>query len=214
MRSIFLFLAFTLCCFFSFAQKNSILIDGNISIAKFTDKEYETTDRIRLLNLNKTSMLRSKLISGYQFNKNWTVGLLFSYNKNKFVNFDYSNSPTIVESPVVTINKGLGAFTRYSKKLNDIFFIIGQLEVETLKQIYKVERSNIETVQKPFRLEFIPKIGINIYKNFALNLDFGGFLYTTKNVGTYGNLEFSGFELNFGRILNIGVSKNFALKNK
>jgi hypothetical protein len=136
-----------------------------------------------------------------------------SYYKNKFINYEYSNFPEIIVSPVTISKIGYGTFVRYTHKLNSTFFITGQFEFETYNQLYRVEQSNIETKQKPLRIELMPQIGINIYKNFCLNFDMGGFLYSKSN-GVNGNVEYNGYEFNFGKVINIGISKNIFVTKK
>jgi|LauGreDrversion4_2_1035121.scaffolds.fasta_scaffold00164_42 hypothetical protein len=136
---------------------------------------------------SQTSTNTSKQFSfnpmiGYQFNENLTIGGFA----------EYSNNGTINE-----IN--MGPFVRYTSKLTDLFSLFADAKIGY------VSASNDNN---GYSAGIKPAAMIQIGKSFALNFSFGELSY--KSVGK--DSKTNTINANFGKSVEIGISKNFGLR--
>lgn len=184
-----------------FAQKNTLLVFGNVGYHNTT---HQGTD-------NKESSFNFNPGVGYQFSDHWTAGIRADINSAKSDNF-INTGIGVTPIKYKYSETGVGPFVRYSKSLSDIFSVYGQVEAGfgSGKDKYNGVTA---TKYTGFRSNLFPAIGINLHKGFALNADFGGLSYNTSKVkGTSGSTNT--FDFTFGSTIKIGVSKNFSFKKK
>lgn len=173
------------------AQANSILVYGNLSIGTETDaaKNHEFN-----FGINPGV--------GYQFDNHWTVGLTGGFNTtrdraDKADDWNYENTYSVAP------------FLRYTQGLGKIFAVYGQLEVGYQGQTDGVTNNNDSKVSaNGVYASLTPYIGINVYRGFALNFQFGGLGFSSMKVKDADNSDNS-FGLTFGKQFSVGVSKNF-----
>ncbi|SEO52704.1 Outer membrane protein beta-barrel domain-containing protein [Flavobacterium sp. CF108] len=159
------------------AQKGSILLGGNVGFGseKIGDDKYENFE------------FSPK--AGYQFTDKWTLGV-----EGSILNYKESGSKREEAYRV-------GAFTRYSVPLSDLFSFYTDLGVG-----YQ-ERSIDKT--KGVYASLTPALFINMKNGFGLNFSIGGIGYDNLSGKETAREQRLGF--NFGKTLNIGISKNFGL---
>jgi hypothetical protein len=72
--------------------------------------------------------------------------------------------------------------------------------------------SNYTVNSNGLALQLFPAVGVNVYRNLALNFSIGGLQYTSLNTdGVLGSASHNSntFSVTFGQQVNIGISKNF-----
>jgi hypothetical protein len=173
------------------AQAGSILVYGNIGYHSTKDNDDSKT---RSFNINPGV--------GYQFDKNWTVGLTGSFSTARTL----SNVPNSEWNFTNTYSAGV--FLRHTMPLGKIFSLYSQIQAEyigTTDGISNTPGSSLTA--NGFRASFIPAIGVNVWNGFALNFSFGGVDYTTlKTSGVSGSAQ--AFNFTWGTQVNVGVSRN------
>ncbi len=190
---------------FANAQKGTVLVTGNFSYSSQKVKYNNTVQQNQYENFSISPKI------GYQFNDNWTVGGEFSFFKNYneyFYNSSYLNASYDQKGFSV------GAFMRYSKPLNETFSFYTDLGIGIHK--IKENRLNYDGFQyyntlskgNGFYTNITPALFINIKKGFGLNFNIGGLSYGTINYDNNGG-DNKNFNVNFGKTISIGVSKNF-----
>ncbi|HTN46399.1 MAG TPA: hypothetical protein VL098_08645 [Flavipsychrobacter sp.] len=151
---------------------------------------------------------------GYQFNKNWTVGLNFGVGLATSTN---------VDADVDVINTGImiGPFIRHTMPINKTFFMFTQAN---LGYMYSMERTdyndaaidNPESYVNGVGIDVFPAVGINITKCIALNFSIGGLgVASTKQtfndaheMGETAEIRNVGVDFTLGQQFNLGVSAN------
>lgn len=181
---------------FAFAQKNTVLVGGNVG---FESTKNNASD-------SKTNSFNVNPFVGYQFTDNWTAGVvgIAEFSKQEpFGSFDNRQVSKF----------GGGPFIRYTKELSNIFSVFGQLQGTFAGGNVKTENTvggstiSTETKTSYLNARLFPAVFVNVSKGFGLNLDFGGVYFDQtkpKNVDATNTIGF-----NFGRTVNIGISKNF-----
>jgi len=170
------------------AQKGSVLVYGSI--------EYQSSKTAASVKQSSFEFIPG---IGYQFNRNWTLGITANISEEKF---NYPLNPTFKSN-----TWAVGPFIRYTHVLSDLFSVYGQLDGGYLGGKLPNGPFAPEKVSGGF-VEFFPAIFINIKKNFGLNFNIGGISYQgTKTKQT--NEEGHQFSIGFGKTASIGVSKNF-----
>lgn len=188
------------------AQTNSILLYGDLGV------ERNSTDAGS--NMGTTTRTTWDFMPGigYQFTRHVTLGLQGGYGS---VQTDLPNNGMNGNS---TFNStwGIGMFLRYTENLGRTFAIYGQFNAGYMGVQERVDNSNfngtsVTTTMNGFRAGVYPAVRINVYRNFALNFNFGGFdlAVLSGDNGVGGTRTADHFALNFGRQMNVGVSKNF-----
>ena len=179
---------------FANAQKGTILVGGNI--------EYNSTTYDHPLVETKTNTFGFSPKVGYQFHDNWTVGGEFSINSSK-----QKGGGLETKANVYTY----GAFVRYTVPLSETFSVFGDLGAGLQNQKSEnFENGSLITKSKAdgIYVGLTPALFINMKKGFGLNFSIGGLGYETLNYDNNGS-DVSSFYFNFGKTVNIGVSKNF-----
>jgi len=181
------------------AQKNtagSILVYGDLGIASHKDSATNATHTLDF-NINPGV--------GYQFNKNWTVGIYGGYNSS-------SVKPDNIPRTNFTMTS-VGVFARYNCQFSEIFSMNGQLNAGYITGNVKFDGNEITGSRyNGFEINYMPSIRVDVHSGFALNFGFGGLGFSTKSYqdqpsNTDNSIQ--DFHFTFGQQLNIGVSKNF-----
>jgi hypothetical protein len=186
---------------FAFAQKGSILVGGDLGFNFENNKNSEV----------KSSSFNVNPFVGYQFTENWTAGVLgiSSFGKTEDVN----GTTTVTDK---TKELGGGVFVRYTKPLSSIFSLY--LQAQGYTSVAKTEReteignSSITTKGNDlnkFGVNLFPAVLVNLKDNFGLNFNFGGLNFNSSKVDVSGAKAVTSTGFNFGKTVNIGVTKNF-----
>jgi opacity protein-like surface antigen len=178
---------------FANAQKGTILVGGNIG--------YSSENIDRPLAEVKTNTFEFSPKVGYQFHDNWTVGTEFMIQSSKTNNGGGEGKFNAYK---------YGAFVRYSVALSETFSVFADLGAGFQNQKTKTDDGTITTTQKADGIYtgITPALFINMKKGFGLNFSIGGLGYETLSYDA-SNTDVSKFYFNFGKTVNIGVSKNF-----
>jgi hypothetical protein len=196
MKKIIIISIFILSIGESMAQKNSLLVYGNIG---FENKKEGFS------NIKSNFTFAPGI--GYQFHRNWTTGLRFQSASSKEVR-TYPGGENVFQFTEF----GLGPFLRYTKTFTNMFSIYGQIEGGFGAAKDKTN-GTITNEYRGFQSNLFPAIAINLHKGLALNFDIGGISYNwSKYKDGYALQRTVAF--NFGKTVNIGISKNFNLKKE
>lgn len=195
MKKMLLILALAMVSFAN-AQKGTILVGGNIG--------YTSTNRDFQTEKDKNNQFDFSPRIGYQFNDNWTVGGEFAVASSKT---EYEG---MTETESKLTNFKAGAFLRYSVPLSETFSVFADLGAG-----FQNEKSTLETATGRSKSKgdgmyvgLTPSLFINMKKGFGLNFSIGGLRYETLNYDNNGP-DVNRFYFNFGKTVNIGISKNF-----
>ena len=173
------------------AQTGSLLVGGNFGIG--SSKSTATPNDIK-----QNTIVFSPTV-GYQFNEQWTAGVVSSIQHGKYTNSSGQTSKSSVLS--------VGPFIRYSTSLSPIFSLYGQVQ-----GMFGSSKTDGTKTQNSTYVNAFPAIFVNVKNGFGLNFNFGGIEYgAVKPTGSKANTSFS---LTFGQSANIGISKNFSLRKK
>ncbi|MES1222739.1 MAG: DUF6850 family outer membrane beta-barrel protein [Bacteroidota bacterium] len=168
---------------FTEAQKGSVLVYG---IAGVNTKKESNED--------KYTEFSFKPGIGYQFSKHWTAGISGAYGQQKLEpKIGLENKSSVYQ---------VGGFARYTYVFNQIFSFYAHSDM------YYHGTKVQEVKSNGFGVAITPTIGINVAKNFALNVSFGALSYETIKIKDADNGTHS-FDLDIGKQIGIGVSKNF-----
>jgi opacity protein-like surface antigen len=184
---------------FANAQKGTILIGGNIG---FTSEKNDNQGEER-----KSNSFGFSPKVGYQFHDNWTAGVEFALSSSKST----SSLNSIGESESKFNAFKVGAFVRYSVPLSETFSVFADLGAGFQNQKNKdYINGSLTSESKADGLYtgITPALFINMKKGFGLNFSIGGLGYETLSFDT-SDTDVSKFYFNFGKTVNIGVSKNF-----
>ncbi|AWK04153.1 hypothetical protein HYN56_07865 [Flavobacterium crocinum] len=193
MKKMLLILALSVFGFAN-AQKGTILVGGNIGYTS-TNREFQT-------GKDKNNQFNFSPRVGYQFNDNWTVGGEFVVASTKI------ESEGVADSKLN--NFKAGAFVRYSVPLNETFSVFADLGAGFQNEKNKLNSAIGESESKADGLYagLTPALFINMKKGFGLNFSIGGLGYETLSYDNNGP-DVNSFYFNFGKTVNIGISKNF-----
>lgn len=184
---------------FANAQKGTILVGGNIG---FTSEKNDNQGEER-----KSNSFGFSPKMGYQFHDNWTAGVEFALSSSKST----SSLNSIGESESKFNVFKVGAFVRYSVPLSETFSVFADLGAGFQNQKNKdYINGSLTSESKADGLYagITPALFINMKKGFGLNFSIGGLGYETLSFDT-SDTDVSKFYFNFGKTVNIGVSKNF-----
>jgi hypothetical protein len=203
------------------AQKNSILVYGNVGLNINNQDNGPVGGSVNTTNWNVTPGI------GYQFHNNWTVGIQGAIGMNNTdvtapYQLDATKNATFTNS---STDWRAGAFLRHTHYFNNMFSLWHQLDLgymggstsqdtlgatATPSSIVKGQR---EDSYSGFGAMITPAIGVHIWDGFALNFSFGGLGFNTvswdKAPVTETNINFT-----FGQQFNFGISKNFGCGKK
>jgi hypothetical protein len=151
---------------------------------------------------------------GYQFNKNWTVGINFGIGMSTMTN---DNGSITTEDKMRELM--VGPFVRYTTPISKTFFIFNQVNLSYLNGKMTDDDGvpgtpDIESSYNGFAANWFPAVGVNFTKCMAFTLDFGGLGYAKRTWDLTGPQEVSesAFDFNFGRTFNIGIQANLGGK--
>lgn len=173
------------------AQKNSMLLGGNIDWSKTSD--------------SVTSAFNPYV--GYQFDEHFTAGIALNAGgtRTNSVGSQLQRTPSFE----------VGPFVRYTQTLNNIFSVYAQLN-----GMFGNKKDIIGTtiqagsVYNTTSINLTPAVMVNLKNNFALNFSFGSLGYYGVTPSGTSNATVGTSHLSFGRTMNIGVSKNFMTTKK
>ncbi|MFD1603732.1 outer membrane beta-barrel protein [Flavobacterium artemisiae] len=193
MKKMLLILALSVFGFAN-AQKGTILVGGNIGYSS------NKIEREMAPSKNTTFQFSPKV--GYQFHDNWTVGAEFSL---------VSSKSTIEEGEGKATNFKAGAFVRYTVPLSETFSVFADLGAGFQNQKDKIYENGVLTSEGKgdgLYAGITPALFINMKKGFGLNFSIGGLGYETMSYDAT-DADVKSFYFNFGKTINIGISKNF-----
>lgn len=169
------------------AQSGSLFLMGNLEVST---SKYESGSKETNFGFNP--------YVGYQFNDNWTAGILldmgFSRYKTSLSNEVFKESYT-----------GGGIFGRYSIPLSDRFSFFGQGEVAFGSENEDESKSTYSWV------DIYPGVQMHIQNGWALNFSFGGIHFNSWKDEGASNARTS-LGLSLGEAFKFGFSKNIGLQ--
>jgi hypothetical protein len=171
------------------AQQGSVLVGGNIDYNSQSQSSF------------KTDSLTFSPTVGYQFSSHFTAGLTADIGSSK------------IDDGAGTVTKtsafDLGPFIRYAQPLSSIFSVYGQLQ--GVFGSYKNTTNGTTNYQgNTVNVMLFPAVFINLKNSFGLNFNVGGLSYGSNS--PKGGVAINTFDINFGKTLSIGLSKNFGGK--
>lgn len=177
------------------AQKSTLLVGGNVDFTSAKDKNFDS--KSNSFELNPTI--------GYQFNNNWTAGITGTIGTDKTESLNTENKQTLFAG---------GPFIRYAHPMSETFAVYGQLEglfgggknTTTIT----APSSSFSAKYNKTQINLFPALFINFKKSFGLNFNIGGLSY--ESLKFKGAKSSTGFNFNFGKVVGIGISKNFTTK--
>ncbi|MFC6096507.1 outer membrane beta-barrel protein [Flavobacterium qiangtangense] len=176
------------------AQKGTLLVGGNIGLSS------EKTEFAGGSETKSNSFEFSPTV-GYQFTDNWTAGLNASIGNGK--------SETTGSPESKTNEFKVGPFVRYAQSLGGAFAVYGDFGLGYQK--LKSESGSVTTSDaKGMYVGFTPALFINFKNSFGLNFSIGGVGYSSLK-DSDADIKQNNFDFNFGKTVNIGISKNFNL---
>lgn len=175
------------------AQKNTLLVGGNVG---FSSEKTEFAFGERKMNSFEFAPTL-----GYQFTDNWTAGLNSKIGTGKV---------EVTGAPEMKTNEfKIGPFVRYAQPLGGAFAVYGDLGAGYQKM--KTETGSVTTSDaNGFYIGFTPALFINFKNSFGLNFSIGGVGYSSLK-DSDADIKQNNFDFNFGKTVNIGISKNFNL---
>jgi hypothetical protein len=176
------------------AQKSTLLVGGNIGLSS------EKTEFAGGSEMKSNNFEFSPTV-GYQFTDNWTAGLNATIGNGK------TETPGTTE--VKTNEFKIGPFLRYAQPLGGVFSVYGDFGLGYQK--LKSESGSVTTSDSNgMYVGFTPALFINFKNSFGLNFSIGGIGYSTLK-DSDADVKQNSFDFNFGKTVNIGISKNFNL---
>ena len=194
MKKIFAGAILTASFFAAQAQSGTVILGGDVSYS--SSKQGTGVTEVKTQNLNLNPYL------GYQFNDNWTAGVVAGIGTS-------TQEQGSNESKFNDINAG--PFLRYTQPVSDIFSLYGQLEGRFGSRKSKNNGTTIGEANST-TVNLFPAAFINLKNNFGLNFNFGGLTYGSTKPD--GGTKSTNFNINFGRVGAIGISKNFGGSSK
>lgn len=174
------------------AQKNTLLVGGNLGF---------NSEKTEIAGVEtKSNEFEFSPTVGYQFTDNWTAGLNANFGTGKTDIAGSENKTNAIK---------VGPFVRYAQSLGGAFAVYGDFGLGYQKQ--KSESGNVSTADaNGMYVGFTPALFINFKNSFGLNFSIGGVGYSTLK-DSDSDWKQNNFDFNFGKTVNIGISKNFNL---
>ncbi len=186
-------------------EPKSILWYGDINLHTVRDSVNTTTGNAG--RVQKTTNWNITTGVGYQFNRNWTLGMMLSWGQDatKTVNAQHTTDNMYK----------VGPFARYSRYIgrSETFFWFTQLDFTYQGGYTTHEGDPAYNKHNGIYVGFYPALGVNMGRAVCLNFNIGGMNYATDKYTT-AVYSINTFNLNFGRQVNIGISKNFNTGHK
>lgn len=176
------------------AQKNTLLVGGNVG---FSSEKTEFAGGLEA----KTSSFEFAPTLGYQFSDHWTAGV------NSLIGTGKSEFPG--DDELKTNEFKIGPFVRYAQSLGGAFAVYGDLGAGYQK-LKSEDGSSTTSDANGFYIGFTPALFINFKNSFGLNFSIGGVGYNSLK-DSDADIKQNNFDFNFGKTINIGISKNFNL---
>lgn len=182
----------------AYAQKNSVLVMGNISMSSSKDEPTPVSSTRRTYTSFTPGV-------GYQFTDRWTVGVLGEIT----LTGQKTTAPNTKTTKGQIRQYGGGLFARYNIPITDLLFLVTQADAT-----YTTSGGYVDGVKLPgsgtnnFLAKFTPAIGINIKHGYALNLGFGNINYQYSKIKSGGGTN-SAVNFHLGRSFTFGITKNF-----
>jgi hypothetical protein len=197
------------------AQKNTLLVGGDISYDSSTKKNYSSAGDLKSDNFEFSPRI------GYQFSDHFTAGIKFGvgsakqdYNQTIVNGWDFYDVVTTIKTNSFTY----GVFGRYTLPLSETFSVFGDLDVmmnsskNTISYAGGYYDSYTDVTKSTgFGVAFTPNLFINFKNSFGLNFNVGGIGYQTEKVKD-SDIKTNSFGFAFGKGISVGLSKNFGLK--
>ena len=182
-------------------EPKSILWYGDVNLNTVKDSTQATNAVSKTTNWDITTGV------GYQFNRNWTLGINLSWGQmaQKTVGGDKN-----------TFNSyHVGPFARYSHYIgrSETFFWYTQLDFNYEGGYHTHEGDAADAKHSGIYVGAYPALGINVGRSLCLNFNIGGINYTTDKYTT-ATYAINTFNLNFGHTVVLGISKNFNTGHK
>lgn len=185
------------------AQKNSILLGGNVGYSHTENKTGGSKDKVDSYDWSP--------YLGYQFSDHFTIAAQVSFQKSD-LDKNQLTDLSLTSGDLKTTK--IGGFIRYTQPLSETFAIYGDLGAgwQETKTKGKYENPSVNYEQKAdgFYIGFKPALFINFKNNFGLNFSIGGIEYNHLKEKK-SDSKSNGVDVTFGNAFNIGISKNFAL---
>lgn len=199
------------------AQKNSLLVYGTVGVQKENnDHGFANEDNNFSWHINPGV--------GYQFDKNWTVGVQGGYMFDRMEH----KVPATPLAPVIFRSDMsewmVGPFLRHTHYFNSMFAMWTQLDVNYVSGKGSMDSVSLLTGKintgrddyNGFQAMLTPAFAINVHNGWALNFSIGGIGYrstTWDDAKLFGKSNKS-FMFTFGDQFNVGISKNFGCGKK
>ncbi len=172
----------------AFAQKNSVLLYGNLNVTSNTNASGA-----------KNTLFGITPGIGYQFSNHITLGVNIGYTTTTATPAGGSSLPSVNTFST-------GPFIRYSCPIAGVFSFFTQFNTDYTN----VSQSNAPTVSG-FDAKLYPAFCANIKNGIALIFSFASVSYAS-NKASGASASNSNFGLNFGSGATFGISKHFGGK--
>jgi len=178
------------------AQSSSILLYGDLGL-----------QTVRNADLYKTTNWNASPGIGYQFNHNWTLGVMLSWGQNATKDSSgIKNTDNLYK---------VGPFARYTHFIgkSETFYWFSQLDFDYQGGYHTNEGNPATDKHTGIYVGIFPALGINVGHALCLNFSIGGLNYATDKLqgATYST---NTFNFTFGQMVNVGISKNFGCGHK
>jgi hypothetical protein len=213
MKKVLLTVITVLSLTFVNAQKGTFLIAGEIGYKSEKNPTNLDQSSFSTGSENANTFLFSPKV-GYQFNDHFTVGIESTIGSNKSTRLSQVLTGTELALTYIDYKKttlNLGGFLRYTKSLGGAFsayadLSVGMLSGKSTSTLYGLAMDNKYT---GFYAGINPAVSIDLKNSLWLNFSVGGLNYNTRKADFEAAVATSTFDFNFGKQINIGISKNF-----
>jgi len=191
-------------------EPKSILLFGDLGLSTNRDSSQATSTN-----------WDANIGIGYQFNHNWTLGLKLMWGQNATKDGPNGGVNPVTGLPESGATKNtfndymVGPFARYSHYIrkSETFFWYSQLDFDYMGGYHTSEGNPADAKHSGVYVGLYPALGINVGHGLCLNFSIGGINYSTDKYSTasYSN---NSFNFTFGKMVNVGISKNFNCGHK
>jgi len=181
----------------TYAQEpQSVLLYGDLNLSTAKDA-----------SLNKTTNWDASPAVGYQFNRNWTLGLAISWGQN--ATKDSTGTKSTFNSYAV------GPFARYSQYFgkSETFFWYMQYNVAYAGGYHTSEGNPADEKHTGVQMALTPALGINMHKALCLSITCGNLGFATDKYSGATNGT-NNFNFNIAKSFGMQLSKNFNCGHK
>ena len=168
---------------------NSVLVYGELGISSV---KTAGDDKAFAFNFNPGI--------GYQFDKNWAVGVAGGFNTARV-------RPDGASEWAYTNTYHAGLFVRHTMPVGKIFALYTQLEAGYMGSATGITDNNSTFNTNGIYASLTPAVAVYVANGLALNFGFGGVNFNSLKAQGATKASTS-FDLTWGSQFNIGVSKN------